>query len=131
MASVPPADRPMRLGLRPLSARSPLVRPRLGVVARRVSQFGRLVGVSGAVRRELRPGVGPVLEVVRLPDGVWPMPAAAEDPLSAELRADPGMAAIANLYRRRRAQPTAPVRRGLPSATRRGARSAAGPQTGP
>ena len=133
MASAP-ADQPraMPVGLRALSAQSPLVRPRLGVIARRVNQFGRMVGVSGAVRREIRPGAGPSLDVVRLPEGVWPSPREADDPMAAVVAADPGMAAIAKLYgRRQRAAPTTPVRRGLPSSTRRGALTAGGALTGP
>ncbi|MFT3852758.1 MAG: DUF4157 domain-containing protein [Ilumatobacteraceae bacterium] len=126
-----PPPRPMPIGLHGMAARSPLMRPRVGVVARRVAAFGRIVGVSGAVRRESIPGAGPALDVVRLPEGVWPMPHQDEDPLAAATAADPGMAAIARLYGRKRRERAEPVRRGLPSSTRRGARSASGMLTGP
>ena len=122
----------MRLGLQSLGGRSAIVGRRLGVVARRVGTFGRLIGVSAATRRSILPGTGPGLEVVRLPEGVWPQPQQAEDPYAALVSADPGMAAIAAMYRRRGAATPQPVvRRGLPSSARRGAVTASGPMTGP
>ena len=137
MGSAPADDgavvgRPMPLGVRALVAGSPLIGRRLGVVARRASVFGRIVGVSGSVRRDALPGAGPALDVVRLPEGVWPLPREAEDPLRAVVAADPGMAAIARMYgRHRRASTKEPVRRGLPSSARRGAATASGALTGP
>ena len=136
MASVPADDGaavvpPMRLGLGALAARSPLLRPRIGVVARRVTAFGRIVGVSGTVRRECAAGRRSGARRGAPPEGVWPEPQGEADPLAGALADDPGMAAIARLYRRGRGQPQETVRRGLPSSTRRGARTASGVLTGP
>ncbi len=131
--TAPRPDAPsMRLGLQSLGGRSAIVGRRLGVVARRVGTFGRMIGVSGATRRSISPGTGPGLEVVRLPEGVWPQPQQPDDPYAALVSADPGMAAIAAMYRRRGAATAQPaVRRGLPSSARRGAVTASGPMTGP